>query len=388
MTKNTSWVSSRRQRLTGKKVVIIKNYYPVEKDTRVMKLLEMLKTGHFEITYLGWDRDHTKLSFKSANKHYKEVIMQRNAPFGLTSYLFLPLWWLFVLRWLLKSDWDIAHVVNFPSVTPAILASKLKHKPVVYDIEDTTVDQLAFKGFFRTLGIQLERLHTKYVAAVVLVDEMQNEEFCGIPNDNSVVIYDSPPYVSNTGKAQFEKNDFEIFYAGYLNKEGHLNIESLLEAIRDIEHVKVTIAGEGNLVEEIKTKASEMPEKIQYLGWIPYDKVLNMSFDADLLFSLRDPYPLTHRYICGSKFLEALMCGKPVLVNKGTSTAIKVIAAKCGLVVDAHNTGEIREAILKLKHNKELWTNLALNSEKAFDQKYSWEKMKQRLFDLYSKLLT
>lgn len=365
----------------------MKNYYPVEKDARVLKLLEMLKTGQFEITYLGWDRDSTYLVSKSNNKHYKEVIMRRNAPFGLKSYLFLPLWWMFVFKWLLKSDWDIAHVVNFHSVTPAILASKLKHKPVVYDIEDTTVDQLPFKGLLRTLGIQLERLHTKYVAAVILVDEMQDEEFYSIPNNNCVVIYDSPPDVSNLSYTASEKENFEIFYAGYLNKEGHLNIESVLEAIHDIEHVKVTIAGEGNLVEEIKAKASEMPEKIQYLGWIPYDEVLKLSFNADLLFSLREQYPLTHRYICGSKFLEALMCGKPVLVNKGTSTAVKVQEAKCGLVVDAHDINEVREAILKLKHDRTMWKTFAINSRKAYDQKYSWEKMKQRLFDLYFKLL-
>jgi glycosyltransferase involved in cell wall biosynthesis len=388
MIKNTSCISSRWQALTGKKVVVVKNYYPLERDPRLIKLLQMFKDGHFGITYLGWDRDSTSFSSKHVDQgRYRATIMQRNAPLGFKSYFFLPLWWLFVLRCLLKSEWDIVHVVNFPSITPAILAGKLKHKPVVYDIEDTTIDQLPLQGFLRTLGIHVERLHTKYVNAVVLVDEMQNEEFYGIPNDNSVVIYDSPPYVSNLDKTQLEKDDFEIFYAGYLNKEGHLNIGSLLEAIRGIEHVKVTIAGEGNLVEEIKTKASEMPDKIQYVGWIPYDKVLDMSYHADLLFSLRDQYPLTHKYICGSKFLEALMCGKPVLVNKGTSAAIKVAEAKCGIVVDAHNIEEVRDAILKLMHNKRLWTNLALNSKRAYDQKYSWERMKQRLLNLYSKIL-
>lgn len=374
------------QKLIGKKVVIIKNYHPVNKDARVTKLLKMLKSEQFDITYLGWNRESKCLS-KSDNKGYLEVIMERNAPFGLKSYLFLPFWWFFVFKWLMRSDWDIAHVVNFPSITPVILAGKLRHKPVVYDIEDTTVDQLPVKGLLRTLGIRLERFHTKHVSAVILVDELQNEEFYGIPNNICEVIYDSPPTVSNISHMNRELGIFKIFYAGYLNKEGNLNIESVLEAIRDIENVKITIAGEGNLVEDIKAKASEMPEKIQYLGWIPYDKVLELSFNADMLFSLRDQYPLTHRYICGSKFLEALMCGKPVLVNKGTSTAVKVKKAKCGLVIDAHNINEVREAILKLKNDEQIWKYFALNSIKAYDSKYSWEKMRQRLFDLYFKLL-
>jgi glycosyltransferase involved in cell wall biosynthesis len=379
-----------QQSLAGKKVVIVKSYYPIEKDTRLIKLLGMLKGLNLEITFLGWDRSSTPFSSTNhlKDKSFKEIIMQRNAPYGPTSNLFLPLWWFFVFRHLMKLDWDLVHVINSPSITPAILAAKLKHKPVIYDIEDTTIDLLPFRGFIRSIGIHLERFHTKYVTAVILIDELQKEEFNGIPNKNCVVIYDSPPlHISNTDQIPMEKNSFKIFYAGYLNKEGHLNIESLLEAIKDIEDVTVKIAGEGNLVEEIKARASKTPDKIQYLGWISYNTVLKLSFNADLLFSLRDQYPLVHKYICGSKFLEALMCGKPILVNRGTSTATKVTDAKCGLIVDAHNTQEIREAISKLKHDKKLCANFALNSKKAYEQKYSWELMKRRLLVLYSKIL-
>ncbi len=390
MVKNKLSVDSLQTSLSGKKFVIVKNYYPLEKDTRLIKLLEMLRDVHSGITYLGWDRDSTGFPSKKPvdNKHYREIILQKNAPFGPTSYLFLPLWWLFVFRYLMKSEWDLVHVVNFPSITPAIFAAKLRHKLVVYDIEDTSVDLLPFRGLLRTLGMQLERIHTKYVDAVILVDEMQNEEFSGIPNSNCTVVYDSPRNVSNLPETKEGDDDFKIFYAGYLNKEGHLNIESVLDAVQDIEHVKVTIAGEGNLVEVIKAKASLMPNKIRYLGWISYDEVLNISCSSDLLFSLRDPYPLVHRYICGSKFLEALMCGKPLLVNKGTSTAQKVANAQCGLLVDAHNIQEVSEAIQKLRRDRKLWEYLALNSRRAYDQKYSWELMKHKLLNLYSVVLT
>jgi glycosyltransferase involved in cell wall biosynthesis len=227
----------------------------------------------------------------------------------------------------------------------------------------------------------------KYVTAVVLVDELQYEEFYGIPNNNVNVVYDSPPYVSFS-KEESKSKIFKIFYAGYLNKQGNLNIESVLEAVKEVENTSVTIVGEGNLVDAIKTESYKYPDKIAYFEWLPYDKVLELSCKADLLFSLRDPYPLTHKYICGSKFLEAIMCGKPILVNKGTSTAIKVNSAKCGIVVDAHNVHEVRSVILELKRNRRLWQLLAMNSKKTYDQKYSWDKMKDRLLTLYYQILT
>jgi glycosyltransferase involved in cell wall biosynthesis len=369
------------------RIVIVKNYYPIEKDTRLIKLLKMFVEGNFEVTYVGWNRDCTSLARKASRKSYcNEIVMQKVAPYGATSYLFLPFWWLFVIKTLLRNEWDAAHVVNFPSITPVIIASKLKRKPVVYDIEDTTADQLPFQGFLRTLGIIVERAHAKYVTAVVLVDELQNDEFCGIPNENVNVIYDSPPYSRSEGN--LVRKAFSIFYAGYLNRQGNLNIESILEAVKDIENVHVTIVGEGNLVDKIKEASSKWPDKIKYLDWLPYETVLELSCSADLLFSLRDPYPLTHKYICGSKFLEAMMCGKPILVNKGTSTAIKVTKAKCGLVLDAHNVQEVRHAILTLMHDKDLRERLATNSEKEYNRKYSWEKMKQKLLNLYADILS
>jgi glycosyltransferase involved in cell wall biosynthesis len=267
----------------------------------------------------------------------------------------------------------------------------LKNKLIVYDVEDTYIDQLIILPFFRFFGIFMERFLMKFADAVILIDEMQNEEFGSIPNKNIVVIYDSPYDINrpslNSVKKSLGKKDFKIFYAGNLNKKRNLHIESLLEAIEDIEDVEVTIVGEGDLVETIQIKAHEMPNKIHYMKWMSYIQVLEMSCQADLLFSLRDPYPLVQKYICGSKFLESLMCGKPILVNKSTSTAFKVVKNKCGIVVDANNVEEIKKAILKLKNNEEFYKSLKLNARKTYDQQYSWKIMENRLLILYNNLL-
>lgn len=47
------------------------------------------------------------------------------------------------------------------------------------------------------------------------------------------------------------------------------------------------------------------------------------------------------------------MCGKPIMVNKDSSAATKVVKDECGVVVDAHNVSEVKEAILKLKNRKD-----------------------------------
>ena len=94
------------------------------------------------------------------------------------------------------------------------------------------------------------------------------------------------------------------------------------------------------------------------MGSIGHEEVLRRTAEADLLFVFRSHRVLANKYICGSKLLEAMMCGRPILVNKGTSTANKVLEENCGLVVDANNIEDIKEAIITLRDNPELCEEL------------------------------
>ncbi|MCW4015780.1 MAG: glycosyltransferase family 4 protein [Candidatus Bathyarchaeota archaeon] len=285
-------------------------------------------------------------------------------------------------------DYDVVHVVNFPSIMPAIIATKLKRKLLIYDIEDTYIDQLTvLPQLLRFIGIHVEKLCITLANGVVLVDELQVDEFGGIPNPNLTVIYDSPSsIVENVSIAPKTHDNFVVFYAGYLSRNRNLNLDSMLNVIDSFDGVTVVFVGDGDLMDEIKTKARTMPNKVKYLGRVPYSEVLKLSSQADLLFSLRDPVPLVQKYICGSKFLEALMCAKPIIVNKGTSTAIKVVKHNCGLVVDAQNTDDVKNAVLRLKNQPSLCKELGFNGRTAYDALYGWDKMRQRLLNFYSTL--
>lgn len=377
-----------------KNVVFVKNFYPIDNDPRLLKLFKMLEGTEYCITYIGMNMASTTFVPKETNKKCNnrcDIVLHMRTPNNIIFLLFLPIWWFFVLRSLLRIRWDIVHVVNFPSIIPAIIASKLKGGSVVYDVEDTFGDQIRGDCYylFRLPFIIIERLSMKFVNAVVLVDELQVEEFNKIPNSNVVVIYDSPmPFLTSfEATPERENNIFTIFYAGGLYKDRRLNLLELIEAVNTLKNVRVIFAGEGDLVKEIKVAELKTQGRIQYIGSIPYNKVLEMTNNSDLIFSLRDPFPLVQKYICGSKILEATMCGKPILVNKGTSTAVKVIASDCGLVVNAHDVNEIKQTIQRLIDNKQLRQRLASNSRKAYDQKYSWKRMKHVLLNLYSNIV-
>lgn len=355
----------------------------------MIKEVEVLERNGYSVTLLGWDRDDKTSSLKQKNlkNNLEEITLALKSSKGVGSIPFLFIWWCFELFWLIKEKYDCIHALNFNSIIPAIIVGRLKNKPVMYEVLDTQTDEGSLPQIVRHIVLEVDKIFMRFADAIVLVDEMQIEEFGGIPNSETIVVYDSPPDLLDEVSSRNTNEIFTIFYAGKLDKAKRLNLGNIFAAISDVEGIRMIIAGYGDQVNEIKEWAKKVPEKIDYVGRLNYLEVLKKSVQSDLLFSIRDPLRPTHKYICGSKIFEAMMCAKPILVSEGTATARKVAKARCGILIDANNIQEIKMAIVSLKENKVKCIELGKNGRKAYETIYSWKIMKERLLNLYSKIL-
>jgi glycosyltransferase involved in cell wall biosynthesis len=371
--------------MNPRREVIMICAHTLDRHTRLTKLIKTLNNNNnYLVTYLGWDRDlrPPRSEKKDAEIYQRELLLRLKSHLGTKSVIFLPIWWIYVFVQLIINSWDIAHVAGFISIPPVIVAAKIKNKIVIYEVMDTFADLFILPSILRNILIKLDKLFMHYSSVVILADEEQIEEYGGI-SASYEVMYDSPN-ISTKIYLDHPRNDiFTLFFAGFLNSSKALNLDKIFLAIDSIDGVKLIIAGYGDLVEEIKKWVNKMPEKIEFLGEISYSEVLERSCQADLLFVLRDTIVLENKYICGSKMLEAMMCSTPIIVNKGTSTAKKVLKANCGLVVDASNIIDISNAIVKLRDDPLLCKRLGSNGRNAYDEQYSWEIMGQKLLDLY-----
>jgi glycosyltransferase involved in cell wall biosynthesis len=366
-----------------KKCIIIRSN-ALDRDVRIPKEIAILEKK-YSITFIGWNRDLLTDQNYLKTQKIDQKLLNFKAPYGKLILLYLPLWWLFIFYWLLIKKWDVAHVINFDSAIPVIVVSKIKNKKVIYEVLDTYEDSMVLPEILRIILMQIDKFFLSMSDCVILADDKQNEEFHGIPNKNIITIYDSPP---DAFTHLVKRNDslFILFYAGSLYKDRNLNLDKIIEAIKDIDKVKVVIAGYGDLVQKIQEYEKEMPEKVQFIGKIGYNEVMVNIQKSDLLFVLRDSTVLINKYICGSTLLNAMMCGKPIMVNDGTSTAQKVIEEKCGLIIDADNIKEIKQAIIQLRDDPRLYELLSKNARAAYEKKYNWVIMEKRLLELYKNL--
>lgn len=374
--------------MTTKKVILLKtnlkNY-----DTRLKKEIKTLKDNGYHIVLLCWDRESgTSLPiYRKIDDKYEEAIFKFKAPRGPLVLPYLPFWWFFAFCFLLKSQSNLIHAINFDSIIPAFFACKIKRDILIYELFDIYEDHISMPQILREFFLFIDKIFMRGSNAIIIVDESRIDEVNGIPNDKIITIYNSPPdnYPEVASEDQECNSKFVIFYAGLLEK--NRSLENMIDAVSKLEDVKLVVAGFGSLEDQIKCSSEKNPEKIQFIGAIEYKGVLNWSNSSNLLFSLYDPSVPLNRFASSNKLFEAMMCGKPILVSEGTSMADIVRRWDCGIVVNCRDIYDIQKAILKLKNDPARSKKLGTNGRTAYEKVYNWSIMEQKLINAYCKIM-
>jgi glycosyltransferase involved in cell wall biosynthesis len=365
--------------------VIMIDSYSINPDVRLEKEAKALTDAGYTVKLLGWQRSGNapKLEKKSG---YTIQRINLKAPLEIKVIFYIPLWWAIVFFQLLKQDWDIVHATDLDTYPPALLAAKIKRKRIVYDIFDFYADMVILPNPIRNFVAKVDTFLMRFADALIVVDhsrlkQIEKEEDSGVH-----IIYNSPIDSVDTSPKCCQKEEgspFTIFFAGVLI-QGH-DYDTIIDATREIEDIQIIFAGFGSDAERLQSRIKE-ESNILFIGRISHDEVIQRSLKSDLLFAFYDPRVPNNRYASPNKLFEAMMCGKPILVNDGTSMTEIVRKENCGLIVPYKNVNAIRHAILMLKGDPQLCKQLGANGRKAYEQKYNWKIMERRLVKIYENL--
>jgi len=359
----------------------------------VNKVAKTLSENGYDVKLLVWDRQNT-LEAKEGDG-YTVCKFNLKAPYDRFTVLFyLPIWWVYEFFFLLKDRCNVIHACDLDTLIPAIIIKLVRRVRLCYTIYDFYASNLPGGRFpiltkpIRSLVASVEKFGIRFTDVLFLVDESRLEQVKGARIKKLVYIYNSPPdYFAARGKPAAESmtgtSAITMFYAGAIHRSRGL--EHVVEAVEGLEDVRLVVAGTGpdkGIVED----ACRRCERIQYLGQIPYSEVIEGTVAADILFAFYDPAIPNNKYASPNKLFEAMMCGKPIVVSDGSSMTKVVGEENCGLVVPYGDVPAIRGAVLKLKNDSQLRQTLGQNGRKAYESRYSWRIMEQRLLDSYQQL--
>ena len=152
----------------------------------------------------------------------------------------------------------------------------------------------------------------------------------------------------------------------------------------DIDKTELLIV--GRVEDEILLKKIKQSSNSKYLGFLNHYQLVNLEINSDVLIALYDADLQTqHRYGMANKILEAMMCSLPIITNIANEF---IKETECGVLVEYDNDKQIKEAIITLRDNPSVREKLGQNGRKAFEEKYNWPMMEEKLLKSYESLFT
>ncbi len=365
----------------------------LEADARAQKeIISLRKAGH-EVLVLEWNKD-------AVYRLTRRTVTLRNQTFpidtlgipvrrteGIRSNLGALLKYeRSLLRWLQKnrSKYDIIHCVNLPAAFAGRFMLVFFRKPFVYDVFDDYADAHQCEGRLYRWIKKLDYRIMKRAKTVILCSEKRREQITG-PVDHIEILYNVPDIPiseiqrSSRTREPGTSRSFTVVYAG--NLTAYRMIPELLETQKAHPEWHLEIGGDGPLGDLVREYAKTCPN-IRYHEKIPYEEVLRLEQEGDVVPALYDPSLRNNIYAAPNKVFEAMCLGKPTVMVRNTGVDDLVEQERTGLVI-GRSLQELERALKEIADTLPAWRAEAPRMQALFRENYSWEKMERRLLRIY-----
>ncbi|MFC1864244.1 glycosyltransferase family 4 protein [Chloroflexota bacterium] len=155
-------------------------------------------------------------------------------------------------------------------------------------------------------------------------------------------------------------------------------------------NTKFLLVGDGPLRPKVEQKVREMNLESAFLftGMVPHSKVPLFINACDAMVAPLVGEDVKEQSTSALKIHEYMACGKPVILPDCGSFSNTIVESRAGIVANPQNPPEMAEAIVKLLKDRHLRGAMGRSGRQIAEQKYSWEKVAQRLTEVCKELLS
>lgn len=285
----------------------------------------------------------------------------------------------FIIAWLFKLI-KVKFIFDHHDLSPELYQAKFKKD----------------KNWLYYCLLLLEKMSCKTADVIITTNESYKKIIVNRHNldkNRVVVVRNDPVVVTKTNgmtKRSAEKYKKTLLYLGSINKQDGL--ESLLDAVSilihkyHIENIVCRIIGDGDDLENIKTKAQELKLNgyVEFTGYI-YDKeVINiMVEEADICL---EPAPdnEVNRHSTFIKIMEYMAKGKPIIAFDLAETRFS--AGEGAVLIKPGAIEEFAEAISKMLKSEELRKELGQKGYERIVKELNWKNSVKNLMKAYKHL--
>ena len=372
-----------------KRVILLRSN-PVMPDPPVEKMADALLEMGYAVTIVAWDRNSDTDTQTVKSEHCHVVRFGATAAYGAGAKSLGALvrfqWKLW--NWLRQNrgTYDIIHAFDLDTGLVARMAAGMWRKKFVYHILDFYADSHFSRDWVRGAVARLERGVIERADSVIICTEKRREQLGRCRQKHIDVIHNTPPEsLAGTGDVALQGpgQRSRIAYVGTM-LEGR-GIIQMLDAVREDSRFELHMGGFGPLADQVEQAAQEEQSGVFWYGRLPYEQTLALERQCDIMLALYDPAIPNHRYAAPNKLYEAMMLGKPVLTCAGIGWDDVVKEQETGMLTEFSPEG-MRKGLDEIFALRDRWAAMGENARTCYRDRYSWQKMKQRIGDIYSRL--
>lgn len=362
---------------------------PATYDRRPLSEAHALSVAGYSVTILAWDREGATKADSSYGDGMTVKRMRLRAGRG-TPYLTAPKLFLFYawcLAHLVAMRTDVIHCHDVDTLIAGFAAKALKlgRPRLVYDMHDLPE---AFLRFF-PLASMFQSMFLSGVRRGAELVVVASEGYVpylrarGFEEGQLAVVLNAPPLAEGSEPGQHVGQVNVLYYGGLEEERG---VRLIVQALRDMEGVDVTLAGRGTLEPWVR-EVARTSKNVRFLGWLGTAALEKEIARADLMPSIYAPRSANILLSTPNKLLKSFSMSIPALVAEGTHQADIVRRYACGFVVEWGNEPELKKVVAEMSGTGGLKERLKRNAYEAFTKDLNWEKMQSRLVAGYERAL-
>ncbi|MBI4744263.1 MAG: glycosyltransferase family 4 protein [Actinobacteria bacterium] len=266
-----------------------------------------------------------------------------------------------------------------------LLLKKIFNLPIVVSVHGNDIQKFPKESYiYRWLTVNLLR-RADFVTACsksLLEDAIKLEPSIrdkSIPTGNGIDLSEfdlkdiyktERPYIFSFGRLEHKKG-FDVL------------INSFKIISKKFPDFDLIIAGDGAKKDELQNLINnlDLKKQVKLMGMLPRREILNLLNGCEVFVcpSRIEPFGIVN--------LEAMAAGKPVIASKVDGVPEVIEDGVNGILVEPENVNQLAESIINLLKNGDLRNRLSVNGRKIVEEKYSWEVVGERYFDLFKSIV-
>lgn len=374
-------------------------------DHRVLREAIALVKAGYDVTIVDVEPGHVRSTEEDFQGiHLKHII----APIWFTSTRFKPLFFVKMGRMILRATQvllqtpaDIYHAHDENALPACYLAARLRRKPLIFDAHELPLENNPNFTRWRRLTALAKRLFAAALPYCTGIIATSAPTVQAIRQDYHIsditLVRNFPPYRGVQRSERLRQHlglNQEVrlaLFQGYLQPNRGLNW--LVQAAPFLDpNIVIIIMGQDQRGTKAQLEAliaeKRVADRVKIIPAVPYAELLDWTASADIGLNLVSPnYAKAGKVMLPNKLFEYLMAGLPILTSSSDSVSEFITAYDVGRFIDSLEPEHISTAINEMLADKEALTLMSRNGLEAAKNELNWEKEKESLLELYSRIL-